>query len=136
SGGNALFLRELIDGGLESGALTDRFGLWRLDGPLLGSPRLQDLIGQRLAGLPSDQLEALQLVALGDPLELSLLSSLVSIETIELLEGRGIIEAVRTGLDEQDDLEVRLAHPLYGEAVRADLSALRRTRLSRALADA
>ena len=136
SGGNALFLRELIDGGLESGALTDQFGLWRLDGPLLGSSRLQDIIGQRLAGLPADQLEALELVALGDPLELSLLSSLVPIETIELLEGRGVIEAARPGLDDQAELEVRLAHPLYGEAVRANLSPLRRTRLCRALADA
>ncbi|MGZ4695615.1 MAG: AAA family ATPase, partial [Acidimicrobiales bacterium] len=83
SGGNALFLRELIDGGLESGALSDTFGLWRLDGPLLGSSRLQDLIGQRLAGLPADQLEALERVALGDPRELSLLSSLVPLTANE-----------------------------------------------------
>ena len=78
SGGNVLFLRELIDGGLESGALSNRFGLWRLEGPLLGSSRLQDLIGRRLAGLPAAELEALELVALGDPLELSLLETLVA----------------------------------------------------------
>ncbi|MGZ4759677.1 MAG: helix-turn-helix transcriptional regulator, partial [Acidimicrobiales bacterium] len=136
SGGNALFLRELIDGGLESGALSDTFGLWRLDDPLLGSSRLQDLIGQRLAGLPADQLEALELVALGDPLELSLLSSLVPLTAIEQLEARRIIEAARTGLDRPGELELRLAHPLYGEVVRANLSPLRRTRLCRALADA
>jgi len=137
SGGNALFLRELLDGGVESGALTNQFGLWRLDGPLVGSSKLQDLIGRRLAGLPTEQLEALELVALGDPIELSLLMSMVPLETIEQLERRGIIEAGgMTDGRTTSELEIRLAHPLYGEVVRANLSPLRRTRLSAMLADA
>jgi DNA-binding CsgD family transcriptional regulator len=137
SAGNALFLRELIDGGLESGSLANRFGLWRLDGPLVGSSRLQDLIGRRLAGLPAEQLEGLELIALGDPIELSLLISLLPLEVIEKLESRGIIEA--GGVSDgrmTTELEIRLAHPLYGEVVRANLSPLRRTRLCAALADA
>ena len=89
SGGNALFLRELIDGGLESGALTDRFGLWRLDGPLLGSPRLQDLIGQRLAGLPpiSSRRSSWSPWAIRSSCRCSAASC--RIETIEQLEGSG-----------------------------------------------
>ncbi len=137
SAGNALFLRELIEGGLESGSLTNQFGLWRLDGPLVGSSRLQDLIGRRLAGMPADQLEGLELIALGDPIELSLLISLLPLEIIERLESRGIIEAGGVADGRMTtELEIRLAHPLYGEVVRANLSPLRRTRLCAALADA
>ncbi len=132
SAGNPLFLRELVDGGLESGALVNQFGLWRLDGTLLGSPRLQDLIGARVGGLPEDQLEALELVALGDPLELGLLTSLVPGDAVEQLERRGVLDASSGRMG----LEVRLAHPLYGEAVRTRLSPVRRARLCRALADA
>ena len=132
SAGNPLFLRELVDGGLESGALVNQFGLWRLDGTLLGSPRLQDQVGMRVRGLPDDQLEALELVALGDPLELGLLTSLVPGDAVEQLERRGVLEASRGRMG----LEVRLAHPLYGEAVRAGLSPVRRARLCRTLADA
>ncbi len=40
SGGNVLFLRELIHGALESGVLTSELGLWRLNGSLSHSPRL------------------------------------------------------------------------------------------------
>ncbi len=132
SAGNPLFLRELVDGGLESGALVNQFGLWRQDGMLLGSPRLQDQIGLRVRGLPEDQLEALELVALSDPLELGLLTSLVPGDAVEQLERRGVLEASRGRMG----LEVRLAHPLYGEAVRASLSPVHRARLCRALADA
>ncbi len=132
SAGNPLFLRELVDGALDSGALVNQFGLWRLNGTLLGSPRLQDQIGLRVRGLPDDQLEALELVALGDPLDLDLLSSLVPGDAVEQLERRGVLEASQG----RAGLEVRLAHPLYGEAVRTALSPVRRARLCRTLADA
>jgi DNA-binding CsgD family transcriptional regulator/tetratricopeptide (TPR) repeat protein len=132
SSGNPLFLRELVDGGLESGALINQFGLWRLEGTLLPSRRLQDQIGVRVHGLPDDQLEALELVALGDPLGLGLLTDLVPGDAVEQLERRGLLDATPG----RNGLEVRLAHPLYGEAVRARLNPVRRARLCRALADA
>ena len=131
SSGNPLFLRELVDGGLESGALINQFGLWRLEGTLLASRRLQDQIGVRVRGLPDDQLEALELVALGDPLGLAVLTDLVPGDAVEQLERRGLLDAGPG----RNGLEVRLAHPLYGEAVRARLNPVRRARLCRALAD-
>jgi len=132
SGGNVLFLRELVLGGLESGALTCELGLWRLSGSLAHSPRLLDLIQQRLRGLSEKENEALELVALGDPLELALLSRLVPIEAVEHLEARGLLDAP-VG---ESGPELRLNHPLYGEIVRSKLPSLRRARLCRALADA
>ena len=132
SAGNVLFLRELIQGALESGALVPELGLWRLHGSLAHSPRLRDLIQQRLVGLDKLELEALELVALSDPVDLALLERLVPLEAIEQLEARGLLDAP-VG---EAGPELRLNHPLYGEVVRAHLPSIRRTRLCRALADA
>jgi DNA-binding CsgD family transcriptional regulator len=132
SGGNVMFLRELIQGALESGALTSELGLWRLHGSLAHSPRLRDLIEQRLAGLSEQEHEALELIALSDPVRLDLLENLVELRSIERLEASGLLDV----LDKESGPELRLNHPLYGEVVRARLPTIRKIRLSRALADA
>jgi DNA-binding CsgD family transcriptional regulator/tetratricopeptide (TPR) repeat protein len=131
SAGNVLFLRELIRGAVESGALENAYGLWRLEGSLGESARLRDLIAARLAGLTEEERTALELTALGEPLRLSVLRALVPVDAVERLEQRHLLEAGGEG----NDPELRLAHPLYGETVRAMLPAVRRSRLSRALAD-
>ena len=130
--GNVLFLRELIKGALESGVLEEHQGVWRLTGPIARSPRLHDLIEQRLSGVSEGEREVLELVALGEPLEVSFLSALVATESVESLERRGVLES------EPGDHgpEVRFNHPLFGEVVREHLSPIRRARLSRTLADA
>ena len=130
--GNVLLLREIVQGALESGALSSRRGIWRLSGSLVDTPRLRDLIDHRFRGLGDAEREALELVALGEPLPLTMLASLVPLEVVELLERRGVLTAVLGDAAP----EVRLAHPLYGEAVRTRLSPVRRARLCRELADA
>jgi DNA-binding NarL/FixJ family response regulator len=132
SAGNVLFLRELIQGALESGVLQTRYGIWRLDGSLASSARLRDLIEARVAGLDHEERTALELMAIGEPLPLSVLESVVSVAAVERLEERSLLEAGADGLEP----ELRLAHPLYGELVRDTLPTVRRARLSRALADA
>jgi DNA-binding CsgD family transcriptional regulator/tetratricopeptide (TPR) repeat protein len=132
SAGNVLILRELMQGAIESGALSSELGLWRLNGSLAHSPRLRDLIEQRLTGLNQQEREALELVALSDPVRLSLLEQLVPLAAIEQLEERGLVDA----LSVEAGTELRLNHPLYGEVVRAHLPSIRRIRLSRSLADA
>jgi DNA-binding CsgD family transcriptional regulator/tetratricopeptide (TPR) repeat protein len=132
SRGNVLFLRELVHGGLETGTLVKQLGIWRLTGPLAGSPRLQDLIGSRLRGLSTDERAALELVALGDPLPLPILLAIVSDAAVEAVEEKGLLETCAG----ENGTESTLAHPLYGEVVRLGLPISRRARLSRALADA
>jgi DNA-binding NarL/FixJ family response regulator len=132
SAGNVLFLRELIQGALESGILKARYGIWRLSGSLASSARLRDLIEARVAGLDHEEKTALELMAIGEPLPLSVLESVVSVSAVERLEERSLLEAGADGLEP----ELRLAHPLYGELVRDTLPTVRRARLSRALADA
>jgi DNA-binding CsgD family transcriptional regulator len=132
SAGNVLFLRELIQGALESGVLRSELGLWRLHGSLAHSPRLRDLIEQRLSALNEEEQEALELVALSDPVRLDLLETLVPLRSIERLDSLGLLDV----LDRESGPELRLNHPLYGEVVRAHLPSIRKIRLSRSLADA
>jgi DNA-binding CsgD family transcriptional regulator len=128
SGGNVLFLRELVHGGQESGTLADTTGVWRLTGPVTSTPRLRDLISARLVGVPGDQRDSLELIALAEPITLPVLSTLASLERLEALEGAGLVET-------RGD-EVGLVHPLYGELLRSALSPIKRARLCRQLADA
>jgi DNA-binding CsgD family transcriptional regulator/tetratricopeptide (TPR) repeat protein len=132
SRGNVLFLRELVHGALESGVLAPELGLWHLKGSLSHSPRLRDLIEERLTGLTAVEREALELVALGDPIRLTLLERLIPLQALEQLERRGLLDV----LDSEAGPELRLNHPFYGDIVRAQLPSLRRRLLSRSLADA
>ena len=46
--GNPMFLRELILGGLDSGALRSSAGVWHWEGPMTVAPRLIELVEGRL----------------------------------------------------------------------------------------
>jgi len=117
SRGNALYVRELVRGAVEADVLVRSPGFWRLDGRITASPSLVDLIVQRIDGVTADRRRAVELLALGEPLTLDEIGALTSEETL--------IEAESHGLIETSANEVRLAHPLYGEAVRATLPPLR-----------
>lgn len=132
SQGNALYLRELIAGAVESGALVETGGIWTLERPLPAPARLVELIAARLAGVVADTVEAIQLVAAGDPLSLSILEQLAGPAPIEDAERRGFLQLHQDG----KRTVVRLAHPLYGETLRQTLPLYRRRRISALLAAA
>ncbi len=121
SGGNALYLRELVIGAAESGALQASDGLWRLRGALPVSDSLNDLVTTRMQDLDGAERHALELLALGEPLRLSEILKLAGGSALTVLEERGLLDAAGPSAD----AEVRLAHPLYGEAVRSSLGSLR-----------
>lgn len=130
--GNPLALRELLLATDQAGVLANESGLWRLTGPVLLSPRLVDLVEERLGTLSAPEYEVLEYVALGEPLSLGLLEGLASTGAVESLERKGLIE-VR---EDERRLEVWLGHPLHGEIVRAGLGAVRTRTVLRSLADA
>ena len=68
SRGNPMFLRELVNGALETGALVDAGGLWRLQGALSPTVRLVELVALRLGDLSQSERSVLELLALGEPL--------------------------------------------------------------------
>jgi predicted ATPase len=129
--GNALFLRELVLGALDAGALADEGGVWRIRGALPPSARLIELVEARLEGFDNQDREVLAALALGEPLGASLLLQFAPGADLERFAARGVVRIEQTGRR----VDVRLGHPLYGDVLRARLSPLRTRALSRALAD-
>ena len=114
SGGNALYVRELLMGAVGSGALADDGGIWTLRLPLTAPDRLIELVTTRLEGLAPGTVAVLELLAAGEPLGLALLESITVADALEDAERQGLIEV------DQDDgrSQARLAHPIYGEVLR------------------
>jgi DNA-binding NarL/FixJ family response regulator len=130
TGGNPLYVRELLLGALASAALIAVDGFWRLEVRPALSGSLTELISARLRGLDDRERRVLELLALGEPLRLH--------ELIELADSEPVASAEDSGLISVDgrppDAEVRLAHPLYGEVLAATLPSLRGRELRLSLA--
>ncbi len=132
SEGNALFLRELVTGALEAGTLVRVERVWRAIGPMATSTRLVGLVEARIGRLPPDVRAVAELVAAGEPLCLYMLERLAPPEHLDELDQAGLLEFV----PDRRRTRVRLAHPLYGELLRATTPPLRARALRRQLADA
>jgi DNA-binding CsgD family transcriptional regulator len=131
SRGNPMFLRELVNGALETGALIEVGGLWRLEGALSPTVRLVELVALRLGDLSQSERSVLELLALGEPLGPAELTQLADPAAVDALEDKGLITSGADGRR----IEIRLAHPVYGDVVRAGISARREQTISRSLAD-
>jgi ATP/maltotriose-dependent transcriptional regulator MalT len=130
--GNMLYLRELVVGGLTSGALCNEHGLWKWRGPVKANPSLTQLVIDRLAGLEDDEQEVLETIATSGPIELDLATAVVTVDAIRRLEDRGLLELFVQG----EVVRVRMGHPLYGEVLQRNTSVLsaRSAQLSLAMA--
>jgi DNA-binding CsgD family transcriptional regulator len=115
--GNLLYLRELVLGGLESGALRQVDKVWRWRGTLAGATRLVELVRARLGMLDEAARVAVELVAWGEPLGVGVLERLVGKDAVQAAEDSGLLVLERSGRRTL----ARLAHPLYGEVLRAVL---------------
>jgi DNA-binding CsgD family transcriptional regulator len=121
SRGNALYVRELVLGARADGSMQERGGLWRLPVRPTISTALSDLVTARMAGLEAEVQRALELLALGEPLRFSEMLALIESEPLAAAEARGLVSLDGTSAH----AEVRLAHPLYGEVIRAGLPSVR-----------
>ncbi len=130
SAGNPLYARELVTSAIDEGALARERGLWRLRGRPSLPPSLTSVIARRLDALGSVERESLELLSLGEPLYLSEVAELTSYEALETCEARGMLSISGPAAD----AEVRLAHPLYSDAIRVDLPVLRTRTLHLSLA--
>lgn len=131
SAGNALLLRELVLAASSSGELSRTYGIWKWTGRLELAPSLTDLIDTRIGQLTPGVRSVVELVAFGEPLGLQLLQRAADPADVETAEERGLVSMVH------DDrrLDVRLAHPLYGEVIRRHCPVSRTRRLQATLAD-
>lgn len=131
SHGNALFLRELVEGGHHTGRLQVQDGVWRWVGPIEPTPRLREIVQAQLGGLGPEERAALELLATGEPLGLGRLANLTTAEVVAGLERRGLVIVENSGWRAQ----ARLAHPIYGAVVRDQLPEADACRLRRRLAE-
>ena len=131
SGGNPLYLRELILGGLESGAITRADGLWRSIAAPPPSSRLTEIVGERIGRLDADRGRAIEILAIAGLIDVAVLERLADPAVIEALEEARLVLVERVG----SRASVRLAHPIYAEVVLAALPSTRRRRLMAQLAD-
>ncbi|MFE0654559.1 AAA family ATPase [Streptomyces sp. NPDC059534] len=123
SGGNALYLRELVTGALDCGALEKSEGVWELTGSLpVGSARLTELVRKRLESAPLGGRSVLDLLALCGSLSLADAQGLTNFDILVDLEESGLIRIDQVGRR----TSLNLSHPLYGEVLRAEISPLRR----------
>jgi DNA-binding CsgD family transcriptional regulator len=130
--GNPLFLRELVMGACDDGGLYDDDGVWRLRGELSPSARLVEIVEARLGRLEEDERALMELLAWGEPLGQAELAALSDPVLAEALERRGLLASHLDGRR----LVVHLAHPLYGDVVRARTPAVRARAIAQSLADA
>src|SRR5205814_1675533 len=121
SKGNPLFVHELVLGALESDAFTLSDGVWSWTGDFGRSTRLTEILESRLGRVSAAGRAVLDHLAVGEPLTLEVLTSLCGVD--------GVVEVERAHLavvDERERDDVRLSHPLYGEALRAAMGAAER----------
>lgn len=129
SAGNPLFLRELVLASVEAGAFVEDNGVWSLVGAFRVPPSIQDLVAQRLAGATAAEHTTLHALALADELGLELLRSLQPAADLQTLEQRGMIHLHVDGRRRS----VTLAHPLYGEVLRAHAPGTTMVKIAREL---
>jgi DNA-binding CsgD family transcriptional regulator len=126
SGGNALFVRHLVEGALEAGTLRQVRGVWQLRGRTAVTSELASLLDARVEQLPDNVLHTLRLLTFCEPLDLDTLSDIVGADAVEDAESRGLIRVV----EDHSSIDVRFNHPLFGELIRRRLgmAAARRVR--------
>ena len=131
SGGNLQVLTELVRGARERGALTQVGGAWDLTAPLPTTAALDELVAEHLAGVDAAGLAVLEVLAVCERFGLADLERVHGAATLEALEASRLVAVVTSGRR----TAVRLAHPLYGEVLRAGLAPLRLRRIYAQLAD-
>jgi DNA-binding CsgD family transcriptional regulator len=123
--GNPLYLRNIVEPGVSDGRLVQRHGYWTWTGEPKVSPGLLELIESRIGTLPGAVGDVLDTLAVGEPIELASLIRLTDRAAVEDADNRGLITLERA----DGGMEVRIAHPLYGEVRRNRAAPIRLRRL-------
>lgn len=123
--GNVLYLRNIVEQEVSDARFAERNGYWRWSGDPVVPPSLAELIESRIGTLPDAVGDVVDALAVGEPLELASLARIADAAAIEEADVRGLITLGNV----DGGVEVRLAHPLYGEVRRKQVAATRLRRL-------
>ena len=134
--GNPFHIRELTRDGLDDGSLVLIGGVWTWQGELGPGHRMGDLVSEELRHLSPAEREVVELVALAEPVPVSMLVAHAEPGTLDSLIDRGLVILDRpSDFDPGAPRTARLLHPLYAETVRARVGPDRRRRLFNAVMD-
>nr|WP_192830562.1 LuxR C-terminal-related transcriptional regulator [Mycobacterium sp. UM_NZ2] len=123
--GNVLYLRHIVEQEVADGRIVQQRGYWRWIGDPIMPLSLVELIESRLGTLPGPISDVIDTLAVGEPIDLATLTRVTSPVAVEEADTRGLItlEPIVGGV------QVRVAHPLYGEVRRTRAPATRLRRL-------
>lgn len=131
--GNVMFLRELVEQERAAGRFAPHGSdTWQWRGEVEISASLIDLVELQMGAVPEALVDALDHVAVAEPIARTALAAVVESETLEEAERRGLI----TTADGLNDVHVRAGHPLYAKARLAQCGPLRLRRLRGRIAEA
>ena len=123
--GNVLYLRHIVEQEVAGGRLTKLHGFWQWTGDPIMPCGLVELIESRIGALPPAAGAVIDALAVGEPIKLTALERIADPDAVEEADSRGLII-----LDHFDSgIEVRVAHPLYGEVRRKRAAPTRLRRL-------
>ena len=120
TGGNPLYLQQLIRDQVAADRLRKAAGYWIWDGGVAVSQSMSDLVGSQLDRLPPELAHVVDTLSQCEPLEVDVLAEVVGREQVEAADAMHLITVERTG----GTLMARLAHPLFGELRRAAVGEL------------
>ncbi len=124
--GNVLYLRNIVEQEVADGRIVEQRGYRRWIGDPIVPPSLVELIESRIGQLPAPVTDVLDALAVGEPIGLAALGRIIEPAAVEEADTHGLITLERGVAG----VQVRLAHPLYGEVRRrrAPPTKLRRLR--------
>jgi DNA-binding CsgD family transcriptional regulator len=114
TGGNALFLRQLLADQIEAGRMRQVAGVWMWDGDIAVSPDLSDMLGRQLSRMSPGVARVVDTLSQCEPLDVELLCDLVRRRDLESAEQMHLVRVERVG----NERVAQLAHPLFGELRR------------------
>jgi DNA-binding CsgD family transcriptional regulator len=123
--GNVLYLRNIVEQEVADGRLEMQHGYWRWTGDPIVAPGLVELIESRIGDLPAPVADVIDALAVGEPIDLAALTRITDPAAVEEADTRGLITLEPAA----DAVEVRVAHPLYGEVRRRRAAPTRLRRL-------
>lgn len=130
TGGNALFLRQLVKDQVEAGRMRQISGVWMWDGGVAVSQSISDMVGRQLRELTPEVALVVDTLSQCEPLSVDALCDVVDRDALEAAEHMRLVTVERSG----GDLVARLAHPLYGELRRTGAGEIHLSKIRGALA--
>ncbi|MGE5698371.1 MAG: LuxR C-terminal-related transcriptional regulator [Candidatus Sericytochromatia bacterium] len=130
TGGNALFLRQLVRDLAAAGRFRQVAGVWMAGDEVVASPSVAEMVQREMGGLTRGVASVVDVLSQAEPLPVDVVCSLAARGDLEEAEQQRLVTVERAG----GRLMVRLAHPLFGEVRRATAGELYLSRVRGRLA--